>query len=158
MPSRKKSPAPSAPQPPAPAVRLIFEYDGDSVRLVSQQPVDMVVTGADLAQVHAAGTFVDARDAAGRTLARVHAHGVSDGSMEVFPEKHGEPIERVKVDRPQGAFTVVLPAPKAAARVAVVRVKSSAAAPAMARAASASDAAPTLQATDLASFPLERKR
>jgi hypothetical protein len=137
-------------------VRLIFEYDGDNVRLISQQPVDMVVTGADLSQVHAAGTFVDARDAADRTLARVHAHGVSDGSMEVFPEKHGDPIERVKTDRPQGAFTVVLPAPQAAARVAVVRVKASDVAPA-ARAASAADATPTLQTTDLASFPLQRK-
>ena len=26
----------------------IFEYEGDKVRLVSQQPVDMVVTGFDL--------------------------------------------------------------------------------------------------------------
>ena len=123
MPSRKRRTAPSAPQqPPAPAVRLIFEYDGDDVRLVSQQPVDMAIPGADLAQVQAAGTFVDARDANDRTLVRVYARGMSEGAAEVFPEKPGDPIVHVKVERPKGAFTVVLPAPQAAAKVAVVRV------------------------------------
>ena len=160
MPPRKttiRRNARSAPQAPAaPAMRLIFEYDGDEVRLVSQQPVDMVVTGADLAQVHAPGTFVDARDSANRTLARVHARGMSEGSAEVFPEQPGEPIVRVAVERPRGAFTVVVPAPQAAAHVAVVRVQPDAAAPAGARAAGAS-AVPALQTTELASFPLQRK-
>lgn len=158
MPSRKtttRRSARSAPQAPAAAaMRLIFEYDGDEVRLVSQQPVDMVVTGADLAQVHGPGTFVDARDSANRTLARVHARGMSEGSAEVFPEKPGQPIVRVAIARPRGAFTVVVPAPQAAARVAVVRVEPDAAAPAGVRAAGA---APALQSTELGSFPLQRK-
>lgn len=162
MPSRKtpKTPltpkAPGARQPkPAPAMRLIFEYDGDEVRLVSQQSVDMVVTGADLAQVQAAGTFVDARDASDRTVARVHARGVSEGMVEVFPEKPGQPIMNVKVDRPRGAFTVVLPAPKEAAKVAVVRVKRDASR--AAAAGTAIGAEPPLQTTELASFALQRK-
>ena len=157
MPSRKtpkRSARSVAQAPPAPAMRLIFEYDGDQVRLVSQQPVDMVVTGADLAQVQAPGTFVDARDAANRTLARVYARGMSDGSAEVFPEQPGGAIVRVAVERPRGAFTVVVPSPRAAARVAVVRVEPEAAAPAGARAAGA---APALQSTELGSFPLQRK-
>jgi hypothetical protein len=166
MPSRKTTTSTSpGPQPPAPATRLIFEYDGDEVRLVSQQPVDMAVTGADLAQEYTAGTFVDARDAANRTLVRVHARGMSDGTAEVFPEKPGEPILRVKLDRPRGAFTVVLPAPQAAARVAVVRVQPVAAAPAATArqpgeadtAARGPAAAPALQTTELASFALQRK-
>lgn len=159
MPSRKSPKIPKTPKPlnvgqpkPAPAMRLIFEYDGDTVRLVSQQAVDMVVTGADFAQVHAAGTFVDARDASDRTVARVHARGISEGMVEVFPEKPGEPIMNVKVDRPRGAFTVVLPAPKEAAKVAVVRVKRDAT-----RAAAAAGAEPALQTTELASFALQRK-
>ena len=28
---------------PAKAVRLIFEYEGEAVRLISQQPVEMVI-------------------------------------------------------------------------------------------------------------------
>lgn len=157
MPSRKTpTKPPSVGQPkPAPAIRLIFEYDGDQVRLVSQQPVDMAITGADLAQVHAAGTFVDARDASDRTVARVHARGMSEGMVEVFPEKPGDPILHVKVDRPRGAFTVVLPAPKEAAKVAVVRVKPEATRAAAAGAAPGAE--PALQTTELASFALQRK-
>lgn len=154
MPSRKrKAAASAAAQPPAPAVRLIFEYDGDDVRLISQQPVDVAITGADLAQVHAAGTFVDARDSGNRTLARVTARGVAEATVEVFPEKPGQPFERAKVERPRGAFTVVLPAPPAAARVAVVRVQPGAA-PAV-RAPGAAE--PELETKELGSFALQRK-
>ena len=167
MPSRKTTlTAQPNVQPPAPATRLIFEYDGDTVTLVSQQPVDMVVTGADLSQVAAAGTYVDARDAANRTLVRVHARGLSEGSAEVFPEKHGEPIVRIDVARPRGAFTVVLPAHQAAERVSVVRVQATVAPRdtalrpqnEAATATAGSTAAPrTLQTTELASFALQRK-
>ena len=157
MPSRKrKATASAAAQPPAPAMRLIFEYDGDEVRLISQQPVDVAITGADLAQVQAAGTFVDARDAANRTLARVYARGVSEGTAEVFPEKPGQPFEHTRVERPRGAFTVVLPAPQAAARVAVVRVQPGAA-PAV-RAPGTAAAEPALETKELGSFALQRKR
>ena len=38
---------------PTRAMRLIFEYEGDQVRLVSQMPVDLLITGFDLV-AHAA--------------------------------------------------------------------------------------------------------
>ena len=133
------------------AVRLIFEYDGDSVRLVSQQPVDVVVTGIDPAPVHPPGIYVDTRDAAGATLTRVAAPGALAESVEVYPEQPGEPIRRVDVTRPSGAFTVVVPAPATASRVAVVRVATGPpAAPGQVGAAAA--------VTDLATFPLEVNR
>ncbi|MDM0108107.1 hypothetical protein QTH97_24375 [Variovorax sp. J22R24] len=159
MPSRKTNRrAPIPPPPPAPAMRLIFEYEGETLRLVSQQPVDMAVTGTDLAQQYTAGTFVDARDATDRTLARVHARGMSE-SAEVFPESPGDPIVHVALERPSGAFTVVLPAPQAATRVAVVRVRPGAVTrdQAAGAALAGAGAAPALQTTDLASFPLQRK-
>ena len=96
---------------PQRAVRLIFEYDGDEVRLVSEHPVEMVVTEADTAQPRSAGYYVDARDTAGRTVARVAAHTAFAGSMEVFPEQPGEPITRIDAAA-KGAFTVVIPAPR----------------------------------------------
>jgi hypothetical protein len=54
---------------PAPtrAMRLIFEYEGNQVRLVSQQPVEMAITGSDLARVEHPGYYVDTRDGGGRT-------------------------------------------------------------------------------------------
>ena len=58
---------------PLPAVRLIFEYDGDDVRLVSQQPVDVAVPGADLARELFPGHYVETRDANNAPLARVPA-------------------------------------------------------------------------------------
>ena len=134
------------------AVRLIFEYDGDTVRLVSQQNVEMAVTGFDMPGVDHPGVYVDTRDASGATLARVPAHGAFDGSAEVFPEKPGDPITRVDVAKPKGAFTVVVPVTDAASQVAVTRVAPGAAgqAPRDASARGVSDAV----TTDIATFPL----
>jgi hypothetical protein len=104
------------------AVRLIFEYEGDQVRLVSQQPVDMVVSGIDITQESRPGYYVDARSEANQTLARVLVHNAFDTSVEVFPERHDEPITRVDMVIPQGAFTVVIPAPDRASHVTLTRI------------------------------------
>jgi hypothetical protein len=163
MPSqRKKSPPPprvSEPSP-VPATRLIFEFDGDAITLLSQQSVDVAVTGTDLAQGASTGVYVDARDAADRTLARVHARAALEGHAEVFPEQPGDPIRRVDIERPKGAFTVIVPTPSATKRVAVVRLAAGAV-PRDARAASAAgaqQATAPLEATELAAFDLSPRR
>ena len=97
---------------PTLAMRLIFEYEGDEVRLVSQMPVDLLITGFDISRTQRAGYYVDTRDASGQTLARVPARNVFSTSAEVFPEQPGESITRVEVPTPRGAFTVVVPAPR----------------------------------------------
>ena len=107
---------------PKAAMRLIFEYDGDNVRLVSQQPVDVAVTGFDLARAQHPGWYIDTRDAADHALARVPAHGAFPSGAEVFPEQHGEPITRAAGAKPKGAFTVVVPVSEGADHVAVVHV------------------------------------
>ncbi len=113
----------SQPNRPA-AVRLIFEYEGDQVRLVAQQRVDVAVPGLDLdvSPMPRPGHYVEARSATNEALSRVPIRGGFSGSVEVFPEEPGSPITRVDVAEPQGAFTVVLPAPETAEQVAVVRV------------------------------------
>jgi hypothetical protein len=116
------APSPNLELVPANAVRLIFEYDGDDLRLISQQPVRMVISLIDIAGEEQAGYFVDTRNAAGRTLMRVPIHEALTTSVEVFPEDHGEPITRVDVAHPRGAFTVVVPASDEADHVTVVRV------------------------------------
>ena len=85
------------------AMRLIFEYEGDQVRLVTQQPVDVSITGVDLTHTQREGYYVYTSDASGRVLARVLARGAFQHGVEVFPERAGEPITRMDVDRPRGA-------------------------------------------------------
>ncbi len=112
----------TSPAPQPRSMRLIFEYDGDNVRLVMQQPVDLPATDVAASQTPQAGYFVDTRDASGRTLARVAARGAFPDSVEVFPERQGEPITRMPVDRPRGAFTIIVPVPQDADHVRVVQV------------------------------------
>ena len=94
------------------ATRLIFEFDGDQVRLVQQMPVEVASANLDMAGQGDLGTFVDVRDATNRTLARVPAPNTLSTSLEVFPERHDQPITRTEVPRAKGAFTVVVPTPK----------------------------------------------
>jgi hypothetical protein len=133
---------------PQRAVRLIFEYDGDDVRLVARQTVDMVVVDTD--RTDAPGYYIDARDSSERTLARVAARAAFARSREVFPERENEPIVRTDVQRPRGAFTVTLPAPETADHVTVVRI------PAPAEGVTEVRGRDRLasRAIDLASFPL----
>jgi len=140
---------------PVPAVRLIFEYEGDQVTLVSQQPVDVAVTGADLAQPPHPGHYVEVRAADDAALSRVPIREAFSTSMEVFPEEPGEPITRTEAEVTRGAFTVVVPAGPDAARVSVLRVlpPSDAEAPRpVAPGTTPTPAEP--EVTELASFPL----
>ncbi|MES9526040.1 hypothetical protein [Streptomyces capoamus] len=141
--------------PTARAVRLIFEYEGDAVRLVSQQPVDAVVSGFDAHPEVRPGHFVETRDDQGQRLARVPARGAFRESAEVFPEDHSEPITRVDVEA-RGAFTVLLPAPAEAAQVAVVRVTPTAPEARLAAGGATSPPPGATRDVDLATFRLER--
>jgi len=107
---------------PRRAIRLIFEYEGDTLRLVKEQPVEMIVAETDPAGARTPGYYLDARDAAERTLARVPARSAFGASAEVFPERHEDPIQRIDVEQPRGAFTVTLPAIDAADHVTMVRI------------------------------------
>jgi len=132
---------------PRPAIRFVFEYEGDSLRLLAQQAVEMVVADPRPARADTPGYYLDARDSEGRTLARVAAHGAFRQSAEVFPERHEDPIARIDVPRQRGAFTVTLPAVERADHVTVVRVVGSAD-----RGAGLERLAP--RSEDIASFPL----
>lgn len=109
---------------PAPirAMRLIFEYEGNQVRLVSQQPVEIAITGSDITSVEHPGYYIDTRDTTGRMLTRVPARNAFSASMEVFSERPGETISRVDMAQPRGAFTVVVPVPENADHFSVVQI------------------------------------
>jgi hypothetical protein len=148
-------PTSSTNQPmPMKAVRFIFEYDGDQVQLVSQQPVDVALTSADIVQTNSPGFYVDCRDNRERTLVRVAAPNAFSGSAEVFPEQPGEPIFRVDVARPKGAFTVVVPTPADADHVTVVQITPGQIGVPQPLGGTTSPLAAQPRVTDLASFPL----
>ena len=132
------------------AIRFIFEYEGERLRLVTRQTVDMVVPVAAPPGADAPGYYLDARDAQERTLARVAAHGAFSRGAEVFPERHDDPIARVDVERQRGAFTVTLPEVDEADHVTVVRVTAG-------RPAGAGVERVQAQAVDIASFPLSAR-
>jgi hypothetical protein len=134
---------------PAKATRFVFEYDGDELRLVAQQNVEMVIPPANASATDGPGYYLEPRDAGGRTLARVKAQGAFTRSAEVFPENHREPITRVDVPRQRGAFTVTVPALDDADHVTLVRI----AAPRAGAGANLEAAA----VVDLATFPLNRR-
>lgn len=140
-------------RPPAPrrAVRLIFEYDGDRVTLVSQQDVDIATPRFRVLREPPPGNYVEVRAADGDALSRVPVGEVFSTSVEVFPEHAEEPIVRVDAERPRGAFTVVVPASEDAAQVAVLGVRA-------ARARGAEPGADALSPApeELAVFPLTR--
>jgi hypothetical protein len=94
--------------------------------------------------------FVDVRDAANRTLARVPAGDALATSVEVFPERHDEPIVRTDVAEPKGSFTVLVPTPDASDHATVVRVT--------ARTRSGAGPAPATDTVELESFPLRVDR
>jgi hypothetical protein len=106
------------------AVRLIVEYDGDRLSLVSQQRVDMQVTALSVGPRAGLtpGTYAQVRGAAGEALADVAIPEALSTSLEVFPEDPDAPITRTDVEHPSGAFTVVVPAARAAREVAIIRV------------------------------------
>ncbi|MDW4574287.1 hypothetical protein R8Z57_16020 [Microbacterium sp. M3] len=112
------SPGEETPSGPA-ALRLIYEYEDGDVRLVSQQRVDVAVSGFDLAEAPSVD-HVEVRDVEGTALSRVTVRNALPESLEVFGEP-GEAITRVPDTVRRGAFTVVVPAPEAAARVVLQR-------------------------------------
>ncbi len=137
--------------PPPGAVRLIFANDGDDITLVSQQRVDIAVTGFDAAPELRSGHFAEVRGADGEALTRVPIHAAFPDSVEVFPETAGEPITRVPNPDPSGAFTVVVPARPDARSVAVVRVEGVV----PAEHAGAAGSREPARTTELATFALE---
>jgi hypothetical protein len=108
--------------PPPSGVRLIFTYEGDEVTLVSQERVDVAVTGFDAAPEQRSGHFAEVRGAAGQGLTRVPLKAAFADSVEVFGEAEGEAITRVPNRSRSGAFTVIVPARPDARSVAVIRV------------------------------------
>jgi hypothetical protein len=104
------------------SLRLIFEYDGDRVDLVSRQPVDMAAPSSEpLDEIaNRLGFWVELRDPEGAALHRQVLHDPVGASTEVFSPDPTESLRRVERTRQKGAFTVVVPDLPSADSVAFV--------------------------------------
>jgi|tagenome__1003787_1003787.scaffolds.fasta_scaffold19148882_2 hypothetical protein len=140
--------------PPERAVRLVFEHDGDTVRLVAELPVEGAAAHSDAGAVPGRGHYVELQARDGALLSRVAVPDAFPDTVEVFPETAGDPILRVPAQR-TGTFTTVVGVPQAAARVAVVRVSEGAGTAGPAGGPLPGAAAPgAVERTELASFDL----
>jgi hypothetical protein len=104
------------------SVRLIFQYDGDRIDLVSRQQVDMMTPSSGPLSDFSdrLGTWVEVRDAEGAALHRQVLPDPVRTSAEVFSPDPDESLRRVERTRRTGAFTVVVPDLPQADHVALV--------------------------------------
>ncbi|MFC9683866.1 hypothetical protein [Streptomyces sp. NPDC056948] len=104
------------------AVRLIFEYEGADIRLISRQQVEMIPPPSDqLENLRAAqGFWVEVRDTERNALYRRILHDPVRHDAEVFSEDPERTIARVPVQTPRGVFAVLVPDIEAADQVVLV--------------------------------------
>ncbi|MFE6049258.1 hypothetical protein ACFQ6N_00705 [Kitasatospora sp. NPDC056446] len=104
------------------AVRLIVEYEGTSLRLVSRQRVEMTSPPGDrlAGPGEAQGFWVEVRDRESNVLYRRVLNDPVQHDAEVFSADPGQSVARVPVATPKGAFAVLVPDIEAADYVALV--------------------------------------
>lgn len=108
-PAKAKSSKASAKSPMA--MRLTFSYDGDKVKLVSQQPVEMVVPPSDPVKGFARhkGFWAELKSQQDKTLYRRVMHNPTRNDAEVFSDDPEQSISREPAPRRKGVFVVVVP-------------------------------------------------
>ena len=93
------------------AIRLTFSYDGDDVKLLSQQRTEMIVPPSDSVKGYGTskGFWAEVRSGSDKTLYRTVMHNPTKNDAEVFPESPGGPISREPVPKRKGVFVVLVP-------------------------------------------------
>ena len=137
------------------AVRLTFTYEGEEVRLVSRQPVEMIVPPTDKLSGYEGeqGFWVEVRTSQDETLHRRVMEDPLRQDVEVFSPDPEQSVSRRPVEKPSGSFSMVVPDFDEADHVALM---SSGAPSAAARGVSPEEAAraPSGSATEFARFSL----
>jgi hypothetical protein len=108
----KAKAAQAAPEP-ARAMRLTFSYDGDDVKLISQQRTEMVVPASDPVTgfKRQKGFWAELKNDRDKTLYRRVMHNPTRNDAEVFPDPDtpGQGISREPAPKRKGVFVVVVP-------------------------------------------------
>jgi hypothetical protein len=92
------------------AMRLTFSYDGDDVKLLSQQRIEMTVPSSDsMKSYKQRGFWAELKSGSDKTLYRTVMHNPTKNDAEVFPETPGDVISRQPAPKRKGVFVVVVP-------------------------------------------------
>lgn len=105
--SAVKKPAAVSPK----AMRLTFSYQGDQVKLVSQQPVEMTVPPSDPLKGYEEhkGFWAELKSDQDKTLYRRVLHNPTRNDAEVFSDDPEQSISREPAPKRKGVFVVVVP-------------------------------------------------
>jgi hypothetical protein len=105
--------APNASNRSKRAIRLMFEYEGDQVRLVERWSMEKVIPPSDPTDARAkrnqSGFWVEVQGARNRTLYRLVRANPIETSVEVRTGDPDQPLARETVDQPRGTFFVLVP-------------------------------------------------
>ena len=105
--------APNRSNRPGRAIRLMFEYEGDQVRLVQRWSMEKVTPPSDPTDARAkrnqSGFWVEVQGARNRTLYRLVRGNPIATSVEVRTGDPDQPLARETVDQPRGTFFLVVP-------------------------------------------------
>lgn len=105
------------------AMRLTFAYDGDDVKLVSKQSVEMVAPPSDPIKGSAQqkGFWAELKGAKNKTLYRQVMHNPTRNDAEVFSDDPAQSISRAPAPKRKGVFVVVVPETDKGEAVTLVR-------------------------------------
>jgi hypothetical protein len=92
-------------------IRLTFSYEGNNVRLISRQSVNMIPPPSDPLNGYEgqAGFWYLLTDTKGRTLYRRVIENPIKFDVEVFSDDPKVSITRRKLDSPRGIFVLLVP-------------------------------------------------
>jgi hypothetical protein len=93
------------------ALRLTFSYEGDKVKLISQQSVQMTLPPSDSLEGYEEhkGFWAELKNDKKKTLYRRVLHNPTRNDAEVFSDDPAEGISRKMVPERTGVFSVVVP-------------------------------------------------
>jgi hypothetical protein len=98
-------------KPPNRSLRLLFQFEGDSVKLVSAQRVEMKAPPpqAPPPDTPFNGAWFELRDAQGNSMYRRAIHDAMSGDLEVLSDNPDRPLAHVKSAVKQGVFYLIAP-------------------------------------------------
>ena len=92
------------------AMRLTFSYDGNNVKLLSQQSIEMIVPSSDVLKGYGQkGFWAQLKSEREQTLYITVMHNPTKNDDEVYQETPGGEISRQPAPKRKGVFVVVVP-------------------------------------------------
>ena len=116
-----QQPPSSAQSEPNRALRLTFSYEGNNVRLVSRQSVEMKIAPSDRTDEYEghSGFWFELKDANNRTLYRRVMSNPIKTHLEAPSGDPQRPFTHVKADKLKGTFVILAPALEGAATLLI---------------------------------------